>query len=36
MIEIVDKARLQNLAAFNGRYLDPDESLSGWDLRIEN
>ena len=34
-IEVVDKKRLQELGAFDVRYLDPSASLSGWDLRIE-
>jgi CRP-like cAMP-binding protein len=35
-IEVVNKERLQKLAAFDGRYLDSSESLSRWDLRIED
>jgi CRP-like cAMP-binding protein len=35
LIEVVNKERLQELAAFDGRYLDPSESLSRWDLRID-
>jgi CRP-like cAMP-binding protein len=35
-IEVVNNERLQKLAAFDGRYLDPNESLSRWELRIEN
>lgn len=34
-IEVVNKERLQELAAFDGRYLDPSESPSRWDLRFE-
>jgi len=34
-IEVVNPERLQELAAFDGRYLDLDETLSQWDLRIE-
>ena len=36
LIEVVDKERLQELAAFDGRYLDLSESLSRWDLRIDD
>jgi CRP-like cAMP-binding protein len=35
-LEVVDKERLEELAAFDGRYLNPSESLSRWDLRIED
>ena len=35
-LEVVDKERLEDLAAFDGRYLDPSESLSRWDLRFDN
>lgn len=35
LIEVVNKAHLQELAAFDGRYLDPRESLSRWTLRLE-
>ena len=34
-IEVVNYERLQQLAAFDGRYLDPSEPLSRWELRIE-
>jgi CRP-like cAMP-binding protein len=34
-IEILKKERLQELPAFDGRYLDPRGTLSRWDLRIE-
>jgi CRP-like cAMP-binding protein len=34
-IEVVDKERLQDVAAFDGRYLDPAVTLSRWDIRIE-
>jgi CRP-like cAMP-binding protein len=34
LIEVVNKERLQELAAFDGRYLS--ESLSRWDVRIED
>ncbi len=33
-IEVVDKERLQALAAFDGRYLDLSESMSRWDMLI--
>jgi len=36
LIEVVDRERLQELAAFDAGYLDPSESLSHWDLRIED
>jgi CRP-like cAMP-binding protein len=36
LIEVVDKARLQEVAAFDGRYLDLSQSLSRWDLRIDD
>jgi CRP-like cAMP-binding protein len=36
LVEVVDKERLQEIGAFDGRYLDLSESLSRWDLRIEN
>jgi hypothetical protein len=35
VIEVVNKERLQELAAFDGRYLLPSETLSRWELRIE-
>ena len=35
-IEVVNYERLQELAVFDGRYLDPSESLSRWELHIEN
>jgi len=35
-IEVVNKERLQELAAFDGRYLNSSESLSRWELRIED
>jgi CRP-like cAMP-binding protein len=35
-IEVVNKQRLQELAAFDGRYLDPSASLSRWDLRFDD
>jgi AraC-like DNA-binding protein len=35
VIKVVDKERLQKLAAFDGRYLDLGESLSRWDVRID-
>jgi CRP-like cAMP-binding protein len=35
-LEVVDKKRLEELAAFDGRYLNPSESLSRWDLRIDD
>jgi CRP-like cAMP-binding protein len=34
-IEVVNKVGLQKLARFDGRYLAPRETLSRWDLRIE-
>ncbi len=34
-VEVVDKERLQDLAAFDRRYLALSESLSRWDLRID-
>jgi CRP-like cAMP-binding protein len=34
-IEIVNKVRLQEIADFDGRYLDVSASLSHWDVRIE-
>lgn len=34
-IEILNKKHLQELAAFDGRYLDPGETLSRWDLCFE-
>jgi CRP-like cAMP-binding protein len=34
-IEVLNKERLQELAAFDKRYLDPDESLLGWNVRFE-
>lgn len=36
VIEVVDKERLRALAAFDQSYLDLSESLSRWDLRIED
>jgi CRP-like cAMP-binding protein len=36
LIEVVDKERLQEVAAFDRRYLDLRESLSRWELRIED
>ena len=35
-IEVVNKEHLQELAAFDGRYLELSELLSRWDLRIED
>jgi len=35
LIEVVNKDRLQELAAFDPGYLDPGEALSQWDLRID-
>ena len=35
-IEVVNKERLQALATFDARYLDPTESLSRWDLRLDD
>jgi len=34
-IEVVNKERLHELAAFDGHYLDPGEALSRWDVRME-
>jgi CRP-like cAMP-binding protein len=34
-IEVVDKERLQEVAAFDSHYLDPADALSRWDVRIE-
>jgi len=34
LIDVVNRERLQELAGFDGRYLDSSESLSRWDLRI--
>ncbi len=36
LIEVVNKDRLHELAAFDPGYLDPGEALSQWDLHIEN
>jgi CRP-like cAMP-binding protein len=36
LIEVVNTERLQELAAFDGRYLDLSASLSRWDLRIDD
>ncbi len=36
LIEVVNKERLQALATFDARYLDPSESLSRWDLRLDD
>jgi CRP-like cAMP-binding protein len=36
LIEVVDTERLQELAAFDGRYLDLSGSLSRWDLHIDD
>ena len=35
-IEVVDKERLQELVAFDGRYLGSSESLFRWDLHIDD
>jgi hypothetical protein len=32
----VNRERLQELAGFDGRNLDPSESLSRWDPRIDD
>jgi CRP-like cAMP-binding protein len=34
-IEVVNKEHLQQLASFDGHYLNPRESLSQWDLRFD-
>jgi CRP-like cAMP-binding protein len=34
-VEVVNKERLQELAVFDARYLDADESLSRWDVRLD-
>ena len=34
-VEIVNKERLQELADFDGRYLDENEFLSRWNVRID-
>jgi CRP-like cAMP-binding protein len=34
LIKVVNKERLQKLAAFDGRYLDLSKPLSRWDVRI--
>ena len=36
VVEVVDKERLQELAAFDGSYLNLGESLFRWDLRIDD
>lgn len=36
VIEVVDKERLQDLAAFDGGYLDPGGSLFRWDLCVDD
>ena len=36
LIEVVNQERLQELAGFDAGYLDPGESLSRWDLRIDD
>jgi hypothetical protein len=36
LIEVVNQERLQELAGFDAGYLDPGESLSRWDLRIDH
>ena len=36
LIEVVKKEQLRELAAFDACYLDPGESFSHWDLRIED
>jgi CRP-like cAMP-binding protein len=36
VVEVVDKERLQELAAFDGGYLNLGESLFRWDLRIDD
>ena len=36
LIEVVNKEHLQELAAFDARYLDSSESLSRWDLRFDD
>jgi CRP-like cAMP-binding protein len=36
VIEVVNRERLQELAAFDGRYLDMGELLSRWDVRIDD
>jgi CRP-like cAMP-binding protein len=35
VVEVVNAQRLQELAAFDAGYLNPGESLSRWDLRID-
>jgi len=35
-LEVVDKEGLEGLAAFDASYLDSSESLSRWDLRIDD
>jgi CRP-like cAMP-binding protein len=36
VIEVVNRERLQELADFDARYLDPSETLSRFDLRIDD
>jgi CRP-like cAMP-binding protein len=36
LIEVLNKERLHELAAFDGRYLELSASLSRWDLRIDD